>query len=57
MAKKLYRISNSEIHQNGLFANSLIGKGEQIIQYTGEKISKKESEKRALSWEKSKKIG
>ena len=52
MAKKLYKISNSEIHQNGLFANSSIGKGEQIIQYTGEKISKKESKKRALSWEK-----
>lgn len=52
MAKKLYKISNSKIHQSGLFANASIGKGDKIIQYTGEKISKNESEKRALSWEK-----
>lgn len=52
MPKKLYRIAASGIHDNGLFANAFIKKGEQIIQYTGEKITKRESEKRALKWEK-----
>jgi SET domain-containing protein len=52
MPKKLYRVASSDIHANGLFARTSIAKGEAIIQYLGEKISKKESEKRALKWEK-----
>jgi len=52
MAKKaLCTVKESSIHQRGLFATSDIEEGADIIQYIGEKISKKESTKRALEWE------
>ena len=51
MAKKLYTIKDSSIHNRGLFAKEAIKKGRRVIQYKGEKISKDESAKRALEWE------
>jgi SET domain-containing protein len=51
MPKKLYKVSNSSIHQRGLFASTKIKEGAEIIQYVGEKISKEESSHRALEWE------
>jgi len=40
-------IRKSGIHNNGAFATKDIQKGTEVIEYVGEKISKKESEKRA----------
>ncbi len=51
MAKKLYTVKDSSIHNRGLFAKEAIEKGRRVIQYKGEKISKEESAKRALEWE------
>lgn len=51
MAKKLYTVKDSSIHNRGLFAKEAIKKGSRVIQYKGEKISKQESAKRALEWE------
>ncbi len=47
----LFRIDASKIHQTGLFATCDISAGTDIVQYVGEKISKKESERRGLEWE------
>src|SRR5690606_27581342 len=46
-SKKPYIILKSSIHNKGVFASRDIKKGEQIIEYIGEKITKKESDKRA----------
>jgi SET domain-containing protein len=43
-----YRQANSGIHRFGLFANRFIPKGTRIIEYRGERITKKESERRGL---------
>ena len=43
--KKLYTIKNSKLHGKGLFANSNIKSGSNIIEYVGEKITKKQSDK------------
>lgn len=52
MSKKiLCKVKESSIHQRGLFATCDIKKDTDIIQYVGEKISKKESTRRALEWE------
>ncbi len=51
MAKKLYTVRESSIHNRGLFAKCSIDEGSPVIQYTGEKISKEESSRRALEWE------
>lgn len=51
MPKKLYKVHASSIHQRGLFAAAKIKAGTDIIQYLGEKISKEESNRRALEWE------
>ncbi len=55
MAKKtegqLWELRKSSIHNQGMFAASDIEAGDRIIQYVGEKISKKESTRRALEWE------
>lgn len=40
-------IKNSNIHNKGVFAKKDISKGTRIIEYVGEKITKKEAEKRA----------
>lgn len=49
--KPLCQIDQSSIHQRGLFATCDIEEGADIIQYVGEKISKEESNRRALEWE------
>lgn len=41
----------SDIHGRGLYATEDIEEGTDIIQYVGEKITKKESTRRALEWE------
>lgn len=49
-------VKNSKIHNKGVFAAKDIPKGAKIIEYVGEKITKKESEKRCdLALEKAKK--
>jgi|TARA_B110000967_G_scaffold209926_1_gene268645 hypothetical protein len=47
----LCKVDQSSIHQRGLFATCDIEEGADIIQYVGEKISKEESNRRALEWE------
>lgn len=51
MTNKLCEVRESEIHGRGLYATNDIKEGTKIIQYVGEKITKKESNKRALEWE------
>ncbi len=51
MPKRLCKVGSSPIHKRGLFATCGIAPGTDIIQYVGEKISKKESTRRALEWE------
>ena len=51
MQKKLYKLSKSGIHNRGLFAAVDIPKGTRVIEYLGEKITKAESERRAIAWE------
>ena len=48
---KPYRIGESQIHGRGVFAASHISKGEFIIEYLGEKITKEESTRRGLERE------
>jgi len=45
--KTLWKSRKSSIHGSGLFARTDIKKGTRIIEYVGEKITKKESYKRA----------
>lgn len=49
--EKIYEVRESPIHGNGVFAARDIKKGERIIEYLGEKISKEESNKRGLERE------
>lgn len=49
--KQLWRVGESAIHGRGLYAAESIKEGAEVIQYLGERISKKESERRALDWE------
>ncbi len=51
MPKSLCKVKTSEIHGRGLYATVDIDEETHIIQYVGEKITKKESKKRALAWE------
>ena len=44
---KLHRISKSSLHGKGVFASTDIPKDTKIIEYVGERITKKESERRA----------
>jgi len=53
MPKPLCKVKNSKIHGRGLYATADIEEGTDIIQYVGEKITKKESTRRALEWEES----
>ncbi len=54
----LYQIRNSAIHGTGVFATRAIRKGQRILEYTGEKISKEESERRGIElMERAKKDG
>ena len=45
----LYIIKESSIHNHGVFASRDIKKGERVIEYQGEKITKAESERRGLA--------
>ena len=51
MAEKKYAVKKSAIHGNGVFAARPIKKGELILEYLGEKISKEESNRRGLEQE------
>ena len=44
-----HEVRKSSIHSQGVFARIDIPQGTEIIEYTGEKISKAESERRALA--------
>lgn len=44
-------VRSSSIHNRGLYARRKIEEGEYIVEYKGEKITKKESERRALAQE------
>jgi len=48
---QLWELRKSSIHNQGMFAAADIEAGTRIIQYVGEKITKKESTRRALEWE------
>ena len=43
----MWKVKNSKIHGKGIVASRNIKKGTKIIQYVGEKISKKEGDKRS----------
>ena len=45
--KKLWVKKKSSLHGSGLFASANIKKNEQIIEYIGDKVTKKEGDKRA----------
>ncbi len=45
--KKLWNKKNSPLHGSGLFAAGDIKKGQQVIAYIGDKVTKKEGDKRA----------
>ena len=45
--KKLWLKKKSQIHGDGLYALEDIAKGKKIIEYIGEKINKKEGDRRA----------
>lgn len=49
---QLWELRGSTIHGYGLFATARIPEGTRIIEYTGEKITKAESNRRAIEWEK-----
>ena len=49
VAEKLYEVRESAIHHRGVFAACDIPAERRIIQYIGEKITKKESNRRALA--------
>lgn len=57
----LWTVKKSKVHGMGVFAKANIKKGSKIIQYIGDKVTKKEGDKRSEArikrWEKSKKIG
>lgn len=45
--KKLWFKKTSKVHGNGLFANKNIKRGSKIIEYVGDKVTKKEGDRRA----------
>ena len=47
LVKQIWYKKNSKIHGNGLFASIDIKKGTKIIEYIGDKVTKKEGDKRA----------
>ena len=47
MAQKLWYKKKSPLHGSGLFAKNDIKKGAKVIQYIGDKVTKKEGDKRA----------
>tara|TARA_B100001027_G_scaffold205599_1_gene168577 strand:- start:77 stop:562 length:486 start_codon:yes stop_codon:yes gene_type:complete len=57
----MYKVKSSKVHGKGVFASEFIPKNKEIIEYRGEKITKKEgdrrSEKRIKKYLNSKKTG
>ena len=47
LVKQIWYKKYSKIHGNGLFASTDIKKGTKIIEYIGDKVTKKEGDKRA----------
>ena len=47
MTKNIWQVKKSKIHGSGIVASCNIKKNKKIIQYKGEKISKKEGDKRS----------
>ena len=45
--KKLWYKKKSSLHGSGLFASSNVKKNDQVIQYIGDKVTKKEGDRRA----------
>ena len=45
--KKLWFKRTSNVHGRGLFASQYIKKGSQIIEYVGDKVTKREGDRRA----------
>ena len=43
----MWEVKKSRVHGNGIYATKRIKKGQQIIQYIGEKVTKKEGDKRS----------
>lgn len=46
-----WELRQSSIHNLGMFATRRIPKGTRIIEYLGEKITKAESNRRAIAWQ------
>jgi len=46
---KYIEVRESEIHGTGVFAKTKVPKGKKVIEYVGEKITKKESERRSIA--------
>ncbi len=46
---KYIEVRESEIHGTGVFARTKVPKGKKVIEYIGEKITKKESERRSIA--------
>lgn len=54
----LHKIRKSKVHGNGVFARDDISEGTRILEYLGEKITKKESDRRGWAqFEKAQKTG
>ena len=45
--KNIWKVNRSKIHGFGIIASDNIKKGKKVIQYIGEKVSKKEGDKRS----------
>ena len=45
--KQLWKKKKSKVHGSGLFTAQDVKKGLQVIEYIGEKVSKREGDKRA----------
>lgn len=46
MSNELYEVRESKIHNKGVYSATDIPKGTKILEYTGEKINKEESDRR-----------
>ena len=49
ITSKYIEVRESEIHGTGVFARIKVPKGKKVIEYVGEKITKKESERRSIA--------
>ena len=47
MTQKIWFKKKSPLHGSGLFAKTNIKKGQKVIQYIGDKVTKREGDKRA----------